>query len=93
MLSLRDPSPRLPQATGGPRCKDEPSSPRNLSLSPFQNAINSPPATDIAPVKTEDRTTDIRKTMDRRTEAGGSGSGSSNQYVHTLLNFPSIPLP
>jgi len=86
MLYLRDPSPRLPQATqsiftasSSPQCKDESSTPHNLLLSPITSTINSLPATDTAAVKTEDDSDNITNTMERRTEAGGSGSGSNNE--------------
>jgi len=90
MLSLRDPSPCLAQATpsifppsSSPPCKEEPSTPHRRLLSPLQNAINSLPTTDTVAVKTEDDSTDIGNTMERRNEAGGSQSRSNNQYVYS----------
>lgn len=93
MLLLRDPSPRIaqdsqilftPSHTPNPQCKDEPSTPHSLVLSPFQNPINSLPASDTAPVKVElEVQVEDDSKMERQNEAGGSQSRPNDQSVYT----------
>lgn len=93
MLLLRDPSPRLAQDSQDSQslftpsqthCKDEPSTPHNLVLSPFQNSINSLPTTDTVPVKIElEAEVEDDSKMERQNEAGGSQSRPNDQSVYT----------
>ena len=90
MLLLRDPSPRLAQDSQSlftpsqTHCKDEPSTPHNLVLSPFQNSSNSLPTTDTVPVKIElEAEVEDDSKMERQNEAGGSQSRPNDQSVYT----------